>query len=555
MKLKTIEDWLSCPKVSEALKRELRSLSEEDLLDAMKQELRFGTSGLRGLMGAGNNRMNFHTVAKATQGLSQYLRKTGREPVICVAYDSRGMSRRFAECAAMVLCANGLTVRLFDEIQPTPVLSYAIRELRAGAGIVITASHNPREYNGYKVYTEYGGQITDQEARDILDEIRLCDLFDSPLFMELTEARKNGLLSSIPDALLGRYYAQVLGLSQEPELLRQKAGGYPLLYTPLYGAGKAAVCAVLKQAGFHLELVAAQAGPDGNFETTPYPNPEIPAVYELAKKTAKPDQQLILATDPDGDRFGVMARKKDGEFALLSGNQQAVLICHYLLEHKKKAGDLKGYVYSSNVSSALLRRLAEGYGVCFEETLTGFKYIAERVEARQGNPEERLIFAMEESNGCMAGDFLRDKDGTIGCFLIAEAALYYWQSGISLWEALEKIYQRWGYHLAQTLAIAMPGPAGTQRQREMMERLRLNWPVLLGGLNVKEYRDYSLGLDGLPKTDLLKFILADGSWLALRPSGTEAKLKVYLEAVGATRSMAENRLAEMRTVVERIIEE
>lgn len=550
--LKSLDDWLSNPKVGEDLKAELRMLSDAEIQEAMGQELKFGTSGLRGIMGAGNGRMNIHTVAKVSQGLSQYLHSLGRAKNICIAYDCRHMSLRFAECAAMVFCANGFTVHMFAELQPTPVLSFAIRRLKAEAGIVITASHNPREYNGYKVYTQYGGQITDQEATAILEEINRCDLFESPRFMPLREAVKEGRLQYISDELLQQYEKCELSLIQDPILLQKAANKLHLIYTPLYGTGCRLVPSVLKRAGFSVSLVEEQQGPSGDFATTPYPNPEALAVYALAQKQAETETDLLLATDPDCDRFGVMARSNDGTFQLLSGNQQAVLICYYLLEHLQQQTPPTGYIYSSNVSTGLLRCLAEQYGVKFEETLTGFKYIAEKVEIRSSS-KDRLIFAMEESNGCQVGEFIRDKDGVTGCLLISEVALYYKQNGVTLWEGLEEIYKRFGYYLTETLAFTLDGAAGRIRQHIITEKLRSSWPELLTELDVIECRDYLKGYDELPKSNLLKFYCRNGSWLAIRPSGTEPKLKIYLEAVGEDRFSTEAYLAKMKMQIKTII--
>lgn len=551
--VKTMEQWLNSPQVSQKLKDELKALKGEALSDAMEKELEFGTSGLRGLMGAGNNRLNFHTVARASQGLSQYLRECRRTSAVCIAYDTRHMSKRFAECAAMVLCANGFTVHFFAGPMPTPVLSFAIRQLKAGAGIVITASHNPKEYNGYKVYNAYGGQVTGGEATAILEQIRRCDIFDSPRFMDLEEARTRGRLQPIGTALVTDYINAVKSLVQQSASAKEQVRKLRILYTPLYGAAACPVRRILEECGFHVDVVAEQFGADGDFPTTPYPNPEIAAVYDLALRKASSCTDLILATDPDGDRFGSMAKDSSGKFKLLTGNQQSVLICHYLLEQKRAAGQLQGRIYSTNVSTHLLRRLAEAYGVKFEETLTGFKYIGEKAESLSGQGDERLIFAMEESNGCMAGDFLRDKDAAIGALLISQVALECTIQKKTLWDRLEGIYRQWGYYLAKTMSLPMPGAEGYRRQQVILENLRKNWRQCLTALNAVSIQDYLPGIDGLPPANLLKVICGNGSWLAFRPSGTEEKLKVYVEAIGNSRDEAEEELLRMEGIIAGLI--
>ena len=508
-RVKSLDEWINSAKVSAALKDELRALKGEELKSAMESELRFGTSGLRGLMGAGNNRMNFHTVAKATQGLSQYLLHRCGAATVCVAYDTRKMSKRFAECAAMVLCANGFAVNLFPRPMPTPALSFAIRQTGAEAGIVITASHNPREYNGYKVYNSYGGQITEGEAAEILKEIQRCDIFDSPRYMELTEAKASGMLRLLGKELEEKYLFSVKELSLNPDLSRLYGAKLHILYTPLYGAGAYPVKRLLSECGYGLEIVEEQFYANGDFPTTPYPNPEVSAVYELALKQADNKTDILLATDPDGDRFGVMAREQTGKFKLLSGNEQAILICHYLLEQAKVKGGSLGWLYSSNVSTHMIRHLAAAYGACFEETLTGFKYIAEKVEALSLSGGQ-LVFAMEESNGCMAGDFLRDKDASIGALLISEVALTCKLENKTLWDRLEEIYQKWGYYLSKTFAIPMVGEAGSLKQHEIIDVYKRQEERIAATPRINidyagEARDYPW-----------RFILADSPFLSVR---------------------------------------
>ena len=583
--MKSLAQWLESTKVSAVLKQQLLDMqaamlagdkaAEEILEDCLGEELQFGTSGLRGLMGAGNHRMNYHTVAKATQGLSNYLlgRRGSEEtpaaasaaalaaaldgkgrPSVCIAYDSRNYSRLFADTAARVLCGNGIEVWMFPTLRPTPMLSFAIREKKATAGIVITASHNPREYNGYKVYGSYGGQITGQEARAIQDHIGECDLFDSPRFMDLEAAETAGLFHWIEPELDRAYYDQVKLQVRRKAMVAERSSQLHILYTALYGTGAVPVSLVLQELGFRLDQVAAQMEPDGDFSTTPYPNPERPAVYSMARDIAKttfPD--LILSTDPDGDRFGVMCRNQWGDYTLLTGNQQGLLLCNYLLEARQQTVQrTAGYVYSSIVTTDLIPRICARYGINHEETLTGFKYSAEKVEAQEKKAPGSFIFAMEESNGCMAGNFVRDKDAVIGAVLIAEAALYYKEKGMTLLDALDSLYKTYGYRGEEVMHFLAAGQHGQRQLRHRMNTLRLNWQEELSDLGVKAQEDYLLGLKGLPASNVLKYMMEDGSWIAVRPSGTEAKFKIYLSAQGSGKAEAEARLEELREAAYRI---
>lgn len=587
--MKSLEQWLESAKVSAALKQQLLDLqkamlagdpsAEETLMECLGEELQFGTSGLRGKMGAGNHRMNYHTVAKATQGLSNYLLeqadgaagaqsalgvgatgvtgKKGGRPSVCIAYDSRNYSRLFAETAARVLCGNGIEVWMFRELRPTPMLSFAIREKKASAGIVITASHNPREYNGYKVYGRYGGQITGKEARAIQDHIGECDLFDSPRFLELAAAEAAGLFHWIEPALERSYYDQVKLQVSRKAMVAERSGQLHILYTPLYGSGAGPVSLVLRELGFRLDLVAAQMAPDGDFPTTPFPNPERPAVYAMAQEMAKttfPD--LILSTDPDCDRFGVMVRNQWGEYSQLTGNQQGLLLCEYLLEaRRQRIVKTAGYVYSSIVTTDLLPRICAQYGVYHEETLTGFKYSAEKAEAQEKKMPGSFIYAMEESNGCMTGNFVRDKDAVIGSVLIAEAALYYKEKGMTLLDALDRLYKEYGYRSEEVLFFLAAGMHGQRNLRHRMNTLRLNWQEELAAAGAVSQEDYLLGLKGLPASNVLKYYMEDGSWMAIRPSGTEAKFKIYLSAQGLSKAEAEARLEQLRAAAMRIARE
>lgn len=601
--IKSLEDWLNSPKVSEALKGQLRELqaksqagdpeAREALEDSLSQELKFGTSGLRGIMGAGNNRMNFHTVAKATQGLAIYLLKHYKDPLVCIAYDSRNMSRRFAEGTAMVLCANGIRVQMFAKLRPTPMLSYAIRKLKAAAGVVITASHNPRQYNGYKVYNSFGGQITGSVAGEILDCIGTCDLFESPKFMSLQAAQEKGLFRWINHDLERSYYDKVKLLVRRKAMVAEYAPRFHIIYTPLYGTGAEPVSQVLSELGFRMDYVAEQMRPNGDFPTTPYPNPEKEPVYKIAREiSTKNMPDLIIATDPDCDRIGVSVRDQYGQYRLLTGNQIGLLMCHYLLEQmkeKQQKNTAHGTVYSTVVSTDLLEKICRSNGVKYEALMPGFKYISEKIEALEKSYPGSFIFGMEESNGYLLGDVSRDKDGVISALLVAEMGLYYKEKSMTLLEALNSIYEQWGYCLEETLFFAMPGQKGQRQIRQIMNRLRCFYSLqkdqgpstegcsnasaeeqtvaafseqaadlklpgyLAGGKPITEilpdvvgFKDYLLGIDNLPAGNVIKLYFADNSWLAMRPSGTEAKLKIYLSAKGEDAVLAQMRLLRLK---------
>lgn len=559
--------WLSSVR-DDALLRELADIKTNDaeITDRFYRDLEFGTGGLRGKMGAGTNRMNLLTVGKATQGMAEYLLKSFATPSVCIAYDTRNMSQQFAEQAASVLCANGIRVCLFDGVRPTPMLSFAVRFKKASAGIVITASHNPKEYNGYKVYGADGGQITDLAAGEILARIDACDVFAGVKNMPLEAARSSGLLEMLSDDVDAPYYEKVKSLVMRSELVRERASELKVVYSPLHGSGNIPVRRVLSELGFkNVTVVKEQELPDGNFPTAPYPNPEEPSVYALATELAKRENpDLIFATDPDCDRIGVLVKNSSGEFSVLTGNQTGALLCDYIIRTKNELGVMppNPAVIKTIVTSDIGKRICEKHSVSMFETLTGFKYIGELAERWQHSGEHSFLLGFEESYGYLSGDFVRDKDGVIAAALIAEMALYYKTQGMSLYDALGQLFKAYGYFAEKLISITMPGQDGQQKIASIIENLRENYRDVLSDVSVSVFEDYQRSTrvfaDGasepltLPKSNVLKFIFDDGSWFVLRPSGTEPKVKMYLSATGGSEDAARDRLGVLEGLCDKL---
>jgi phosphoglucomutase len=553
-----------------ALKRELENIENDALQisDRFYRELEFGTGGLRGKIGVGTNRMNVFTVGKATQGLAAYLRKHFAYPKVCIAYDTRIMSREFAEQAAKVLCANGIVVFLFKDVRPTPMLSYAVRVKNASAGIVITASHNSKEYNGYKVYNNYGGQITDSAAREISEHIKEIDVFSGVKSIPLAEAVASGLLKPIDNAVDASYYDAVTGLVMRGELLREHAAALKIIYTPLHGAGNIPVRLVLAKLGFNqVQVVGEQELPDGTFPTTPYPNPEDISVFRLAVEKARREQpDLILATDPDCDRIGLLAKNNTGDFTPLTGNQIGVLLTDYIIRTHKELGTLpqNPSVIKTIVTSDMAKRICAAENVHMAEVLTGFKYIGEMAEQWEQTREHSFIFGFEESCGYLAGNFVRDKDGVIAAALICEMALFYKTQGLTLHEALEQLFEKYGYYTEKLISVEMNGQNGQEKIAQIMAELRSAYQQEFKHEDLAVVEDYQQSVrtyceDGrqeplkLPKSNVLKFVFKDGSWLVLRPSGTEPKIKIYLSAAGAGKRAAAERLDDLEALSSRLL--
>lgn len=560
--------WLT--RVEEpALREELLRLQgqEDELQDRFYKDLAFGTGGLRGQMGAGTNRMNLYTVGKATQGLAAYLQGQCAAPSACIAYDTRNNSQAFAQRAAQVLCAGGVKVYLYESVRPTPMLSFAVRHLGASAGVVVTASHNPKEYNGYKVYGADGGQITDAAAAAILAEMDKADLFDGVRAMPLDEAREAGLLRYIGEEVDRPYFAAVEGLALRKELLARHAGELRILYSPLHGTGNLPVRRVLRELGFaQVEVVREQELPNGNFPTAPYPNPEEPAVFGLAIQAAQSlHPELIFATDPDCDRIGVLVKNPAGEYTVLTGNQTGALLCEYILCTHRELGTMpqNPAVIKTIVTSDLGKRICQRYGAAMPEVLTGFKYIGELAQQWEQTGEHSFLLGFEESYGYLTGNFVRDKDGVIAAALIAEMALYYKTQGKTLYDALQALYETYGYYKEKLLSVAMPGQSGQEKIREIIARLRSQYQQLLPAGELAFFEDYKASVRRsqaggeealtLPKSNVLKFVFTDQSWFVVRPSGTEPKIKLYLSAVGQSEAQAQARLAGLEALARKVL--
>lgn len=562
--------WLNEEKVDEALKNELQAIeNEKEIEDRFYKNLEFGTGGLRGKIAAGSNRMNVYTIGKATQGLATYLLKHKAEPSVAIAYDSRNMSKEFADQAASVLAANGVKVFLYPSLRPTPMLSFTVRHLETDAGIVITASHNPKEYNGYKVYGNDGGQITDEAAKEILSYIDAADIFEDVKVMALEKAEKEGKLEYITEEVDKAYYHQVETLCIRKDLIKEKASELKIIYTPIHGSGNIPVRTMLNKLGFtNVAVVKEQELPDGNFPTAPYPNPEDKRVFELAIEMAKetaPD--LIFGTDPDCDRIGVVVKESADSYKVLTGNQVGILLSDYILNARKEMGTLseQDTIVKTIVTSDMVKPIAMHYGTQVMDVLTGFKYIGEKIKEFLETGANNFVFGYEESYGYLSGDFVRDKDAVIASVLIAEMALYYRTQGKNLYEALEDLFKQYGYYREDLVSIQMEGKDGQEKIQAIISNLRENAPKEVGGIRVVRVEDYKLSkaynvLEGeeeaifLPTSNVMKFILEDGSWFVVRPSGTEPKMKIYVSIIGQDEKDATNKVENFKKQVLELVE-
>ena len=550
--IKLWDIWMKKAVEDEDIQNELKEMkgNQEKIYDSFYRELEFGTGGLRGVIGAGTNRMNIYTVAKATQGYADCLKKNEKNPSIAIAYDSRIKSDKFARTAAEVLAANGISVFLYRELMPTPSLSYAVRYLGCSGGIVITASHNPAKYNGYKVYGADGGQITSYAASQILKEIDKLDIFCDVNRIEFEEGLKIGLITYIEEAVIDSYIKAVSAQSLCGDEIDKSVS---IVYTPLNGAGLKCVLRTLKENGFtNISVVKEQEYPDGNFPTCPYPNPEIRDAMELGIQYARQqNSELLLATDPDCDRVGI-AVQKDGKYQLLNGNQVGILLLDYICKRRQEKGQMpkNPVVVKTIVTTDMAKKIAEFYGIKVIEVLTGFKYIGEQIGLlEQKGEENRYIFGFEESYGYLSGGFVRDKDAVNGSLMICEMFAYYKSQGRNLLDVLEELYNKFGYCLTSLHSYQFEGEAGFKKMQAFMQNMRENYPTILGGLAVNVIEDYQKQnrifqsgkeekITGLPVSNVLKFMLDGGSSCVVRPSGTEPKLKLYLSVVGNDRDKA-----------------
>ena len=554
------ESWLNNPYFDEDTRNELKSIegNEKEIEDRFYMDLEFGTAGLRGVIGAGTNRMNIYTVRKATQGLANYIsRVNGQKRGVAIAYDSRHMSPEFADEAALCLAANGIKAYVFESLRPTPELSYAVRKLGCIAGINVTASHNPPEYNGYKVYWEDGAQITPPHDTGIMDEVKKVTDYAAVKTMPLDEAKAAGLYQVIGADIDDPYIAELKKLVLHQDCIDKVGGELKIVYTPLHGTGNIPVRRVLKELGFkNVYVVPEQELPDGDFPTVSYPNPEAAEAFELGLALGKKvDADLILATDPDADRLGVYVKdSKTGEYHSLTGNMSGCLIGDYVIgQRRERDGSLPadGAFIRSIVSTNMADAIADYYGIELVEVLTGFKFIGEQIGfLEKEGQDDRYIFGFEESYGYLAGSYVRDKDAVVGSMLICEMAAFYRTKGISLLQAREDMYKKYGNYLHSQKSFQCEGASGMERMKEIMTDLRADPPKAIGGLKVIDIADYLASEETnletgvktvltLPKSDVIAFKLEQGASVIIRPSGTEPKIKAYYTTIGDTRADAE----------------
>ena len=564
-------EWLNDDCFDDETKKELDSIrdNEEEIKDRFYKELEFGTAGLRGVIGAGTNRMNKYTVGRATQGLANFINKMKIEnPSVVISYDSRHMSKEFSEIAALVLNANGIKVNLFDNLRPVPELSFSVRYLKATAGIMITASHNPPEYNGYKVYWSDGAQIVPPIDKGIIDEVLSIEDFSLIKTLNKNEAIESGLLNYVGEEIDDAFINALKSSCLNPEIIKKEAKNVKIVYTPLHGAGNLPVQRILKELGFeNVYVVPEQEKPDGDFPTVSYPNPEDPKAFELALKLAKEvDADVVLATDPDADRLGVFSKMSNGEYVSYTGNMSALLICEYELSQKKEKGILpnNGAIITTVVSSELTKAIAENYGAKVFETLTGFKWIGEKIRKFEDENSYKYLFGFEESYGCLIAPHARDKDGISAVMALCEATAFYKNKGWSLWEQMIKIYEKYGYYREGQVSIVLKGADGAEEIKNKMAKMRSNPPTELAGLKVLEVRDYQEHVikkaDGevsetdLPTSNVLYYELSNNSWCCVRPSGTEPKIKFYMGVKGSTMQDAENQLAVLSEAMKKFVD-
>lgn len=544
-------EWLNDAALLEEHKKELLGLDEEELLDRFYTKLKFGTGGMRGVVGIGENRMNVYTVGKASSALAQSLLEMGdwvKDAGVAISYDCRNMSYEFAYRTAGVLNAYGIKVNIYDSIRPVPMLSYAVRHLECAAGIMITASHNPKEYNGYKVYGADGGQLEPQDADKVIKYYNKMEALEVP-YMDTETAKKEGLLSYIDKSVEETYYEKVLGLVQRKDVFEKVKDDFSIVYTPLHGAGALPVTHVLNKAGVPgLEVVKSQFEPDSNFSTVRSPNPEETDALERAIEMAKEkNADLVMGTDPDCDRLGAAIRTKSGEFLTLTGNQIGVLLLNYILTAKKETGTLpeNAAVISTIVTSNMAVALCESYNVKCFEVFTGFKFICGLVAELEEKNEYEYVFGFEESHGYLPGKFVRDKDGVQACLVMAEMAAWYKSRGMTPYDGLVELYEKLGYYAGKTVSFRFEGSQGVEIMQSIMDNLRNNIPTEVGGVEVIRVRDYELQVETdmktgkqskltLGKSNVLCFDLANDSDFIARPSGTEPKIKFYYSARATT---------------------
>ena len=562
------EQWLANPYFDEAIKEELKGISEDEneIKERFYMDLEFGTAGLRGIIGAGTNRMNIYVVRRATQGLANYIAKVDKKAQgVAIAYDSRHMSPEFAEEAALCLAANGIKAYIFESLRPTPELSFAVRHLGCVAGINVTASHNPPEYNGYKVYWEDGAQITPPHDSGIMGEVKSISDWNTVKTMDKAEAEKAGLFQvigkEVDDAYMSELKKQVIHM----DAIEKEGKNLKIVYTPLHGTGNIPARRILKELGFeNVYVVKEQELPDGDFPTVSYPNPEAAEAFELGLKLAKEvDADLVLATDPDADRLGVRVKDKNGEYHDLTGNMSGCLLANYELSQRKAVnGSLPedGALIKTIVTTNLADAIAKGYGVKLIEVLTGFKFIGQQILGFEKSGKGSYLFGFEESYGCLIGTYARDKDAIVATMALCEAAAYYKTQGKTLWDAMIEMYEQFGYYKDAIQSVTMKGIEGLQKIQEIMNSLRQNPPAEFAGHKVVAVRDYKADTiknletgevtpTGLPNSNVLYYELTNDAWVCVRPSGTEPKVKFYYGVKGTSLADADEKSAVMGKAV------
>jgi phosphoglucomutase len=556
------QQWLQDESIDTATKDELIAIADQpkEIEDRFYKDLEFGTGGLRGVIGAGTNRMNVYTVGRATQALAQFiLQNKTVNPSAVIAYDSRNQSPEFALEAALVFAGNGITAYVFETLRPTPELSFAVRYLQASAGIVVTASHNPPEYNGYKVYGADGGQLIPKQAAQVFEQLQQVQSFAKIKKVSRERAELEGRLKWIGQTIDDAYITAVTAVSRHPEIVKQSSDTMKIVYTPLHGAGNLPVRRALQQIGFaQVQVVPEQELPDANFSTVKSPNPEEKEAFTLAIKLASHlDADVIIGTDPDCDRMGAVVKNALGQYEILTGNQSGALMVHYLLSSLHAQGKIPPHavVIKTIVTSEMGAVIAQHYGVETLNTLTGFKYIGEKMTEFAASGEHQFLFGYEESYGYLAGTYARDKDAVVASMLICEAAAYYKSLGKTLYEVLQELYQAHGYFLEKLESRTMMGKDGVEKIGRIMDSWRQQPPTAINGRKISQILDYSLGLEGLPRENVLKFILEDHSWFCLRPSGTEPKIKIYFAVRGQSAEEAATQIEGLvKSVMSRVDE-
>ena len=571
--LEEYKRWCESPEFDEETKRELLEIkgNEEEIEDRFYKELEFGTAGLRGIIGAGTNRMNKYTVGKATQGLANYILEQGtQDKGVAISYDSRRMSKEFSLQTALILCANGIKAYLFENLRPVPELSFTVRELNCTAGVMITASHNPPKYNGYKVYWDDGSQIVSPRDTEIIEKVRNVKDFSEIKSISKEEAIKKGLLNIVGPKMDEKYIKVLKDHILNPEIMKEQGKKLKVVYTPLHGTGNTIAEKLLKELGMeNVYVVPEQKDPDGEFPTVDYPNPEDPNAFKLALELAKKvDADVVLATDPDADRLGIYAKDvKTGEYMNYTGNMSALLIAEYRISQMKEKGILpsNGMFITTIVSSELAKAIAKYYGLECIEVLTGFKNIGAVMRKADENHDKKYVFGFEESYGCLIGDYARDKDGIAAVMALCEAACYYASKGKTLWDAMIDIYEKYGYYKETQVSIVREGVQGAQEIKDMMTKMRETDIESIGKYKVLVFKDVEkdvvkdmktgkISKTGLPKSNVLYYELEDNSWCCIRPSGTEPKIKLYMGIKGNTEEEAEGKLAELKEAMLKIVE-